>query len=519
MTTILTIFISSLGLSLCLTPIVRRFACHYHLVDRPSDRKVHTKPIPRLGGVAIYLAFCLPFLASLFFPTAVVKQIITDSSSLWILAGSTLVFGMGVVDDVRRLRPEIKLAVQVVAALLAYQGGATIYHIALPWNSVLSLGWLSLPATIFWFLLVINGINLIDGLDGLAAGVTLFTSLILIGLSLMGERYLVATGLAALAGASLGFLRYNFNPACIFMGDSGSYFLGYMLAALSILGSMKSEATVAILIPIIALGLPLVDTIIAPIRRFILGRDPFKPDKSHIHHKLLKMGLTHRNAVLLMYCATIVLGIFTLLIVNMRDERAAALLVILAVSTVLGIRKLGYLEYLGFDKVMRYIQDIADEAGFQKHRRTFLDRQIAISEAQSADEMWDKVVDALQLLKFDRAEIQFDGVGFPVPEDRRFSWDNEEEVEESCECQEPSPASPEELEHRILSIELPLADPFKRYGTLHLKKDVVLDPISYYTLRRIEHLRRSIVSKLKMLEDSKPQTAIVLAAEEKMKIE
>lgn len=494
----------SCALSLLLTPIVQRVAGFFQCVDCPSDRKVHTRPIPRLGGIALYLAFYLPFIGAIFYPPLMGDEIVSKCSLGWIVVGSTLVFLLGVVDDIVRLKAVSKLAVQVIAAFCAYTGGLGICRIDLPWDSVLTLGSFSMPVTLFWFILVINAINLVDGLDGLAAGLTLFASLVLLALSIIAGKYLVAMGLAALAGVSLGFLRYNFYPACIFMGDSGSYFLGYMLAALSILGSMKSQATVAILIPIIALGVPLVDAVMAPLRRILLGKHPFSPDKNHIHHKLLKLGLTHRDAVLLLYGATILLGGFTLLIVRIHDERSALMLLALGVIVVFALRRLGYLEYVAVERVMSYFKDLSDEAGMRRHRRAFLEKQIAIDESSNATEMWSGVVEALRLLNVDRAEIHFDGVRFELPEERHYRW-QKEDGKGSCILDGTVPVpdqNSEEHGHRILSVELPLTDTKKRYGTLHLKKDVVLDPINYYTLRRIEHLRRSIVRKLRVLEDA-----------------
>ena len=184
---------------------------------------------------------------------------------------------------------------------ISYAGGIQIGVVYLPGVGELALGWLSLPLTVFWFLLILNALNLIDGLDGLAAGITLFVALTLLIVWSSPSNLIVALALAALAGASLGFLRYNFHPASIFLGDSGSYFLGYNLAALSILGSLKSEAAVAILIPIIALGVPVIDALWSPVRRFILGQRIFTPDRDHIHHRLLKLGYTHRRAVLMLY--------------------------------------------------------------------------------------------------------------------------------------------------------------------------------------------------------------------------
>jgi UDP-GlcNAc:undecaprenyl-phosphate GlcNAc-1-phosphate transferase len=492
MNTIMTIFCLSLGLAFLLTPAAGRVARYYQLVDPPSQRKVHKQPIPRIGGVAIYLAVFLPFLVFMVhrYQSTLLDQFYVTPSLLWALAGATLVFLMGLMDDIYRLRPWVKLAVQVVAAVLAYLGGIRIAQMELPWGSAWSMGWLSLPVTVLWFLLVVNAINLIDGLDGLAAGISLFVSLVMLALCIMGDRFLVATGLAAVAGACLGFLRYNFNPASIFMGDCGSYLLGYLLAALTVLGSIKSQATVTILIPIIALGLPLMDTLLAPVRRFLVGQELFKPDKSHIHHRLMKLGLTQRNAVLLMYGATILLGVCALGMVHVRDTRAGLILVLLAAIMILGIRRLGYLEYLGVGKMIGYFHDVTDEMGFNKERRTFLNHQIVISQTHDPSEMWDRVTDALQLLRIDQAEMQFNGVRFPVPDHGRWGYGSCADGQDQGECH-----------HQVFSLDLPLLDERKSYGTLHLKKNLLLDPVNHYTLRRIEHLRRTVVRKLHAFEE------------------
>lgn len=496
MTTILVIFVLSLGLSLSLTPLVGWGARYFGLLDKPSDRKVHTTPVPRAGGIAIYLAFYLPFICALFYSNKLLDEIFVETSLLGLAAGSTLVFALGLFDDIHWLTPRTKMVLQGLAAYVAYAGGISIVRLEIPFCSEVELGWLSLPVTLFWFIFVVNAINLIDGLDGLAAGVTLFASVVLFALSLMGERYVVASGLAALAGVSLGFLYFNFNPAIIFMGDGGSYFLGFMLAGLSIMGSMKSQATVTILIPIIALGVPLMDAFIAPIRRIVLGKDPFKADKSHIHHRLLKMGLNQRRAVLWMYAATILLGIFAFAIVQIRDERVGAILIILGIVLFFGIHKLGYLEYLAVDKVKGYFDDVTDEMGLKKDRRTFLNRQIAITEARTPDEMWERIVDALKVLKIDEAEIRLNRCYLGAKSNGSHHWAAYETdpVQDGCE-------------QNILSIDLPLVADEKSYGMLRLKKNLKLDSLSHYTLRRIEHLRRSIVRKLNMFEAQKVRDA------------
>ncbi len=489
MSIISAIFFSSLVLALLLTPAVGAFARRFNLVDLPEKRKVHGLPIPRLGGMSIFVSCLLPFVGSVLFCGGVRDYCELKPSVEWLLAGAALVFLAGLWDDIHHLRPGVKFALQLAAALLACHGGLTFDQVELPWGTLLPLGWFSIPVTLFWFLLVINAINLIDGLDGLAAGVTLFVSLTLLVLSISSGNFLVATGLAALAGTCMGFLRYNFNPASIFMGDSGSYFLGYMLAALSVLGSIKSQATVAIIIPIVALGLPLMDAVIAPIRRFITGKDLFQPDKSHIHHKLLKMGLTQRKAVLLMYGATIILGVLALLLVHTRDIKAGFILSILGLAVIFGFRKLGYLEYVTIDKMLGYFHDVTDVVGISRERRTFLNVQMEIGQSQSLDGLWDGITEACGLLGIDEAKMYFDGIFLPEAPDIPFAW----------YAREISGAIPEGR-LSILSLDLPLVDEKYSYGTLHLKKDLMRNPINHYTLRRIEHLRRTVVGKLKQFE-------------------
>lgn len=487
---ILGLLLLSAGFAFLLTPLVGRIGKYYGFVDKPSGRKVHKIPLPRIGGVAIFLAFHLSFLAMTALSTESRNLITSRLSLFWLLGGSTVVFLMGFMDDIQRLTPRIKFAIQGVAAAMAYAAGLRISVIQLPWDSTLSLGWLSFPTTVFWVLLVVNAINLTDGLDGLAAGISLFASLLLLALSVLGKNHVVAMGLAAVAGSCAGFLRYNFNPASIFMGDCGSYFLGYMLASLSVLGSIKSQTTVAILIPFIALGLPLMDTLLAPIRRFCLGQKLFQPDRSHVHHKLLQMGFSQRKAVLVMYFITICLGLFSLMIVNMRNEQTAFLLLTLGICVIWGIHKLGYLGYIGPDKMIGYIHDVSDEMGFNRDRRTFLNHQIAISEAMNSEEMWRRIVEALIPLQIDHAELHFNEDFCVSPSRCHYTWSLRELRED-----------PAKWCHHLLSIELPLADEKQSYGTLFLKKDIIADPISHYTLRRIEHLRRSIVGKLSTFKE------------------
>ena len=494
------IFLLSLGATLIITPVIREIALRRGWVDAPSDRKVHVAAIPRLGGVAIYIGFLLALLLLWFFPNNVIQRIYEEPLLIWVALGSVPVFLMGVWDDFKHLNPFLKLAVQVAAASITYSGGIQINELATPWGTVYVLGILSFPITIFWFILVINALNLIDGLDGLAAGVSLFATLSLLMVSLLNGNIAVSFGLAALAGACLGFLRYNFNPASIFMGDGGSYFLGYMLASLGILGSMKSQTAVAILIPIIALGVPLMDTLLAPVRRFIIGKGLFQPDKSHFHHRLLKRGFSHRKAVLIIYGVTLFMGVFALISVHAADKHVGLFFLTLALLLFLGFRQLGYLEYLAVDKVLGYFHDVMDEIGIQRDRRTFLGYQKTITEAHTLDETWQCVVAAMKFLDMDRAEIFLIGNYSNIEPITHYQWYlSEDEKHLSIE------------KENMLFLSLPLVN-HKNHGTLYIKKDLGRSPLSRHTLRRIEQLRRTLVGRLtkfqieveKQVEPSEP---------------
>lgn len=478
------IFFLSLGVTLSLTPVIRKISIHRGWVDAPSDRKVHVAAMPRLGGVAIYIGFLFALLFLWFFPNNVIRRIYEEPLLIWITLGSVPVFLMGVWDDFKHLNPFLKLAVQIAAASITYFGGIQINELATPWGTVYALGILSFPVTIFWFILVINALNLIDGLDGLAAGVSLFATLSLLLVSLLNGNIAVAFGLAALAGACLGFLRYNFNPASIFMGDGGSYFLGYMLASLGILGSMKSQTTVAILIPIIALGVPLMDTLLAPVRRFIIGKGLFQPDKNHFHHCLLKKGFSHRKAVLIIYVITFFMGVFALISVHAADKYVGLFFLVLALLLFLGIRQLGYLEYLAVDKVLGYFRDVTDEIGIQRDRRTFLGYQKAITETHTMDETWQCVIAAVKFLNMDRAEISLIGNYINIKPAIHYQWYLSENTKHLGIEKE-----------NMLSLSLPLVN-HKYHGTLYIKKDLDRSPLSRHTLRRIEQLRRTLVDRL-----------------------
>ncbi|MFH1386541.1 MAG: MraY family glycosyltransferase [bacterium] len=301
-------FLVALIVTILLTPMVRSFAPEIGAIDKPSERKVHSSNIPRSGGLAIYFGFLAAVLFGLLISSA--NGIIINSLPiLGIIFGGSIVMFTGLIDDVRGLRPLTKLFWQCVGAFVAIYFGVEITFISNPFNGLLPLGFIAIPLTLFWVVGMTNAVNLIDGLDGLATGVTAISAGSLFFVALRTHQIGGAILMLALAGAALGFLRYNFNPASIFLGDSGSYFLGFILATASIVGVFKTTLVVALIIPILILGVPIFDTTFAILRRLKNKKSPFAPDNKHIHHLLLRAGLTQREAVMSIYIVCFLLSI------------------------------------------------------------------------------------------------------------------------------------------------------------------------------------------------------------------
>ncbi len=282
------------------TPVVKRIAFKVGAVDLPDKRKVHKEPMPRLGGLAIYLAFMVGMLS---FGTL-------DRDNLIIMTGATLIVAVGVLDDIYQLPAKVKLAGQIAAGAVPVLAGIRIEWIGgLLGGDYIYFEEFSFPLTIFWIVAFTNVVNLIDGLDGLAAGVGAIGSFTIAFLALQAGYADTAYIYGVLCAAIIGFLPFNFNPASIFMGDTGSMFIGYIVGAFSVDGVVKTAATVSLLVPAIAFGLPIMDTAFAIVRRYRNGVPIFKPDKGHIHHRLLALGLTQREAVLVMHGITLALAL------------------------------------------------------------------------------------------------------------------------------------------------------------------------------------------------------------------
>lgn len=307
-------FASAFFVVLVSVPVIRWGALRCGRVDLPSARKVHQTPIVRLGGLAIFTgtltaAFCLWQVDGFnSFPSK-------NHQEIWVmLLGGSAYFLLGFLDDLYGLSPKFRLLCQFIIAILVWSLGVRIDFITVPTMGIIHLGWLSFPITLVWIAGMVNAINWIDGLDGLASGVSAIAALITAGICLFIGEPLVALLAMCLVGSLCGFLVYNFNPACIFMGDGGSYFIGFMLAVISITAMVKG--TIAITIPFIVLAVPILDMILVIIVRLIRRESPFEADKRHLHHRLLKVGLSHRWAVLFIYGLTLWMGCWAFMVIQ-----------------------------------------------------------------------------------------------------------------------------------------------------------------------------------------------------------
>jgi len=319
-------FVLAMVVSFVTTPLVRRLAVKIKAVDVPKDsRRMHKKPIPLIGGLAIFAGFIVA--------TLIFGKLSREMVS--ILIGACIIVAIGIVDDIKPIPPVYKLIGQICAALVPALNGVVIENLTNPFadTGMVSLGVVGIPVTVFWIVAIVNAVNFIDGLDGLACGVSAISSITMFAVAFMVSDQPVILAMAALAGACLGFLPFNFNPAKIFMGDTGSMFLGFILATVSIQGLFKMYAVVSFAIPFVVLAVPLADIIFSVVRRVAKGKSPFAADRGHIHHKLIDMGLDQKQSVLILYCLSIVLGVISVIMTRTGEGK----LLILAVAIIFAV--------------------------------------------------------------------------------------------------------------------------------------------------------------------------------------
>lgn len=336
----LMLFLLALVVSFLLTPFAKRIAVRVGAIDKPDSRKVHNAPIPRLGGIAIIAGFIISIVIGIttlsFKPTGPDGLFADSTQFMGFCLGLAAIIITGILDDIYCLSPKVKILVQSAAAFCISISGTRIQVVSNPFsvNGVSILpDWFSYVLTIMWLIGITNAINLIDGLDGLAAGITTISSLSIFIVSVLLGRWETAVFTAALAGAILGFLPYNFNPAKIFMGDTGATFLGFTLGVISIPGTLKSFTAIAVAVPILALGLPLFDTIFAIVRRARAGKPIMSPDREHLHHRLIDIGLSQKQTVVIMYILSALLGLCAVVLA----DRGAISAIVLVVSVILFI--------------------------------------------------------------------------------------------------------------------------------------------------------------------------------------
>ncbi len=313
-------FASAFAITLVTTPLAKKISIKAGAIDYPKDRGMHKKPMPRMGGIAIVLGFMATVVTLSFFVTGIeAKQFIG------LCAGATIIVVLGIFDDIYNLRARLKFSIQIIAALVVIFSGIRINVVMWPFTAALQK--FSIPITLVWIVGVTNAVNLIDGLDGLAAGVSSIAALSLMILCILTGSEAAVMLTAALAGSCLGFLPRNFNPAEIFMGDTGATFLGFVLAVTSILGVFKGYAILAVIVSMLCLGLPVFDTLFAMGRRLVKHKPIMQADRGHLHHRLIDRGLSQRQAVLILYGISIMCGMLAILI-SIKDIRTIAVVVL-----------------------------------------------------------------------------------------------------------------------------------------------------------------------------------------------
>lgn len=393
--------------SLVLTPLLRLVCERYGLLDEPRDsRRLHVRAIPRLGGIAIFFSVILALAGLPFLNNMLAQNIRPDSSRFLItLIPATLVLLLGIYDDVRGANAAVKFIGLGVAGALLYALGGRIVALSIPFMGVVTLTpVLAFAVTVFWTVAISNAFNLIDGVDGLAAGAALFASLVIFIVSLLFGHPIVTVVALALTGSLVGFLRYNFNPASIFLGDSGSLFVGFTLAALSVTGSQKASTAVAVAVPVMAFGLPVVDTSITMVRRFISGKPIFQGDREHIHHMLLARGWSQRQVALALYGVCALFGLVALLFVSSVQHTTGLILFVLSAALVMGV---GHLRYHEVDEIRASMKrNLGD-------RRTRAANNIGVrracrrlSGATTLGDLFDGLLEMLEFGEFTYATVQ-----------------------------------------------------------------------------------------------------------------
>ncbi len=398
------IFTAALIVSAVTARFVRDVANARGWVTAPeSARHMHARPIPRLGGIAILFAVVLIVTSAVVASNLFHWNYVVSSGTLLGLLGPTLlIFALGLADDFRPMSPYVKFGVQILAAGWLYLDGFGITRLQLLFGGRQLGSVAELVLTVFWVLLITNAFNLLDGLDGLASGSALFASLVVFIVSLVSGNTLTEVVTIALAGAIVGFLRYNFNPATIFLGDCGSLVIGFVLSAVSMASSEKAPTAVAVAIPVVSFGLPILDTFMAVLRRFLNRRPLFTADGEHIHHKLLQRGLSHRQAVVVLYAVSACFALISLPLLSPNSGMIAVVLTIVGLGVFFGLQHLGYDEVDELRRVARRTWE----------QKTIITNNLAIRRATDELARAESLEQICEILKLAFHDHDFDGFEF-----------------------------------------------------------------------------------------------------------
>ncbi len=412
MNTYFALFLIATFASLTITPLVRRMCQRFKFLDVPADlRRVHRTAVPRLGGIGVYLAVIialstLPFVDNLL--TQSLRNYVPEL--LRALIPATLVLCLGVYDDLRGVNATVKFIALGLIATMFYAMGGRIELLAVPlFGTVYLPPVVGFIVTIVWLVGIANAFNLIDGVDGLASGAALFSSMVILLVSLAGENPLMIVVSLVLCGALAGFLRYNFNPASIFLGDSGALFVGFMLAALSVQGTQKATTAVAVITPILAFGFPVVDTGMTMARRLVSGKPLFQGDSEHIHHMLLARGWSQRHVVLVLYAVCAVFGLLAAIFTKTSSPVTGLVLFVIVVAVVVAV---GHLRYHEVDEIKAGVRRTVGDRRVRLANNIRIRRaSLAMSKASNLHELFEAIRVMLEFEEFAYANIQIGEAG------------------------------------------------------------------------------------------------------------
>jgi len=387
MTTYLMVLACGTAVSLLATKLAIRLAPVIGAVDLPGPRKIHSKPVPRIGGLAIVFAVVVSVSAAMMLDGNIAAEARADGWQIAGLAFAALFVGAtGLVDDIRRLRARYKLAAQMIAATALCALGVRITTLGVEGLFLVKLGWLSWPLTVIWIVGITNSVNLIDGLDGLAAGISAVACAVMAAFALQAGQQTMAVAMLAMLGALAGFLFFNCYPAKVYLGDSGSLFLGFAMAAASVFASTKQASSVGLALPLLALGIPVADALFCMVRRVLEGRSVFAPDRQHIHHRLISMGLKHSHAVLVLCTITALTAALSMFMMVSADARAFLVFGCVLLLLALSLRATGVFSLRSVIEAFLYNARLSREA--KRHKQAFEEGQLRLRDARSTSTRW-----------------------------------------------------------------------------------------------------------------------------------